>query len=340
MVSLLLLLLLAVVVFDNVIAWTPFRWHVHTALGTRSKHSGSLSSSRIFRSVALNLAAAGGAETVGEYATLLADIKRTMPAGSVVVIKYGGHAMENEEAKRQFCEDIGVLCRTGVLPVIVHGGGPQIAKMLNSLSIESRFENGLRVTDEKTMEVAQMVLCGSINKEIVGKISMQDGVRGAIGLCGLDAGLIKAKVKDPALGLVGEPSSVNTKIVQDLLSLKLVPVIAPVGCNEVGGTALNINADTAAGAVAEALKADRLLLLTDIVGVLDKDKKLIEVISSSGFKKLTGDGTISGGMIPKLETAVQAVEAGVKVVSIMDGRVKYCILRALSGEVFGTRIVK
>jgi acetylglutamate kinase len=278
-----------------------------------------------------------------EYDGILAGIRKSTPAGSVVVIKYGGHAMENEEAKKQFCEDIGALCRTGVLPVIVHGGGPQIAKMLANLKIESRFENGLRVTDAATMEVAQMVLCGSINKEIVGKISGQEGVRGAVGLCGLDSQLIKAKVKNPTLGLVGEPSTVNTDIIKDLLALKLVPVIAPVGCNEKDGTALNINADTAAGAVAEALKADRLLLLTDIVGVLDKEKKLIETIPSTGptsLKALTADGTITGGMIPKLETGVQAVEAGVKVVSIMDGRVKFCILRALSGEVFGTRIVK
>lgn len=284
---------------------------------------------------------AGGSNS--EYDGILAGIRKSTPAGSVVVIKYGGHAMENEEAKKQFCEDIGALCRTGVLPVIVHGGGPQIAKMLANLKIESRFENGLRVTDAATMEVAQMVLCGSINKEIVGKISGQEGVRGAVGLCGLDSQLIKAKVKNPALGLVGEPSTVNTDIIKDLLALKLVPVIAPVGCNEQDGTALNINADTAAGAVAEALKADRLLLLTDIVGVLDKEKKLIETIPSAGptsLKALTADGTITGGMIPKLETGVQAVEAGVKVVSIMDGRVKYCILRALSGEVFGTRIVK
>lgn len=291
----------------------------------------------------LRLEAAGGAAGDAAYASLLAGVRQATPAGSVVVIKYGGHAMENDQAKAQFCEDIGALCRTGVLPVIVHGGGPQIAKMLESLHIESRFENGLRVTDAATMAVAQMVLCGSINKEIVGRISGQEGVRGALGLSGLDSGLIKAKIKDPKLGLVGEPSAVNTKLIQDLLSLKLVPVIAPVGCNEEGGTALNINADTAAGAVAEALKADRLLLLTDIVGVLDKNKKLIETIPSTGptsLKALTADGTITGGMIPKLETGVQAVEAGVKVVNIMDGRVKNCILEALSGKVFGTRIVK
>lgn len=280
------------------------------------------------------------ASTDAEYTALLSNVKKATPSGNVVVIKYGGHAMENDEAKKNFCEDIAALCRTGILPVIVHGGGPQIKKMLDTLKLESVFVQGLRVTDAKTMEVAQMVLCGSINKEIVGRISMQEGVNGAIGLCGLDAKLIRAKVKNPELGLVGEPTQVNAKVIRELLSIKLIPVIAPVGCNEDGGGSLNINADTAAGAVAEALKANRLLLLTDIVGVLDKNKVLIESIKSSAFASLTADGTISGGMIPKLETAVQAVDAGVGTVSIMDGRVKHCVLKALSGEQFGTQIVK
>jgi len=260
--------------------------------------------------------------------------------------------MENDELKRLFCEDIGELCRAGILPVIVHGGGPQIQKMLTSLAIESKFVQGLRVTDAKTMEVAQMVLCGSINKDIVGMISMQTGVRGAVGLCGLDGKLIQArplvkkmideKGKEVAvdLGLVGDPTMINTKMILDLLSINMIPVIAPVGLNEVGGGSLNINADTAAGAVAEAIKANRLLLLTDIVGVLDKEKQLIETIQSTRLHELVADGTISGGMIPKLETATQAVEAGVGAVSIMDGRVRHCILKALSGEIFGTQIVK
>ena len=279
--------------------------------------------------------------------------------------------MENDELKKLFCEDIGELCRTGVLPVIVHGGGPQIQKMLTSLAIESKFIQGLRVTDPKTMEVAQMVLCGSINKDIVGMISMQSGVRGAVGLCGLDGKLIQAKPlvkkmidekgKEVAVdlglvhlfhdshhlltysftqSLVGDPTMINTKMILDLLSINMIPVIAPVGLNEQGGGSLNINADTAAGAVAEAIKANRLLLLTDIVGVLDKDKQLIESIQSTRLHELVSDGTISGGMIPKLETATQAVEAGVGAVSIMDGRVRHCILKALSGEVFGTQIVK
>lgn len=289
--------------------------------------------------------------TSEDVISLMSLVKKSNPTGSVVVIKYGGHAMENDELKKFFCEDIAELCRAGIFPVVVHGGGPQIAKMLNSLSIESQFIQGLRVTDAKTMEVAQMVLCGSINKEIVGLISSQSDIRGAIGLCGLDANLIKAeKVRKTSkdangvetaidLGLVGEPVSVNSGLLQDLLAAKLVPVVAPIGTGE-GGSSLNINADTAAGAVAEALKASRLLLLTDVTGVLDKNKVLIETIKSSSLGTLVADGTISGGMIPKLETATAAVEKGVGAVSIMDGRVRHCILRALSGQAFGTSIIQ
>jgi len=185
---------------------------------------------------------------------ILSRVETNLPKGSVVVVKYGGHAMEDFELATYFCEDIAELCRLNILPVIVHGGGPQIAKTLKSLEIESKFVNGLRVTDPKTMEVAQMVLCGTINKNIVGMISSQKDIKGALGLCGLDCNLLVAKVKQPELGLVGEPLRVNTKLITDLLSLGIVPVIAPVGCNEDGGGSLNINADTAAGAVAEALK--------------------------------------------------------------------------------------
>lgn len=259
--------------------------------------------------------------------------------------------MENDELKQFFCEDIAALSKVGIFPIVVHGGGPQIAKMLSSLNIESKFVQGLRVTDAKTMEVAQMVLCGSINKEIVGRISAQEGVRGAVGLCGLDAGLIKADivrkvVKDENgveqvldFGLVGDPTEVNVDLLRDLIGLRLVPVIAPIGSG-VNGRSLNINADTAAGSVAEALKADRLLLLTDVTGVLDKQKQLIASVTSSSLATLVADGTITGGMIPKLETAAESVARGVGAVSIMDGRVRHCVLRALSGEVFGTRVVK
>ena len=272
--------------------------------------------------------------------SLLSSVATNTPVGSVVVVKYGGHAMENDDAKKNFCEDIASLCSVGIMPVIVHGGGPQIKKMLNILGVESTFLNGLRVTNQQTMDVAQMVLCGSINKDIVRRISSLDGVRGAVGLSGIDSELIKAKVKDPALGLVGEPTVVAADVIKDILNMKLVPVIAPVGCDELDSKALNINADTAAGAVAEALQADRLLLLTDIVGVLDKDKNLIEEIRGmERFQSLCNDGTISGGMIPKLETAVQATQNGVGVVSITDGREKNCVLKALSGTTFGTKIL-
>ncbi len=271
--------------------------------------------------------------------SLLSSVAANTPPGSVVVVKYGGHAMENDEAKKNFCEDIAALCSVGIMPVIVHGGGPQIKSMLGTLGVESTFLNGLRVTDQQTMDVAQMVLCGSINKDIVRRISSLDGARGAVGLSGIDSKLIKAKVKDPALGLVGEPTGVAADVIKDILSINLVPVIAPVGCDELDNKALNINADTAAGAVAEALQADRLLLLTDIVGVLDKDKELIaEIRGPDRFRSLCDDGTISGGMIPKLETAVQATQRGVGVVSITDGREKSCVLKALSGDTFGTKI--
>lgn len=276
-----------------------------------------------------------------EVETLLDQVKASNKKGTIVVIKYGGHAMENEELKELFCEDIADLYRhAGIVPVVVHGGGPQIAKMLKRLDVKSNFVDGLRVTDDATMEVAQMVLCGSINKEISGRISNKPGVKGAVGLAGLDSGIIKGTQKDQKLGLVGEPRSVNADIIRGLVELGIIPVIAPIGMDMDGGQSLNINADTAAGAVAEALQADVFLLLTDIVGVLDKDKQLIEQIPSSSLGALKDDGTISGGMIPKLETAAQAVEAGVGVVSIMDGRERHCILRALSGKKFGTLIKK
>ena len=213
---------------------------------------------------------------------ILKKVEKNIPRGSVVVIKYGGHAMEDFELAKYFCEDIADLCRIGILPVVVHGGGPQIARTLKSLEIVSTFVNGLRVTDDKTMEVAQMVLCGTINKNIVGRriplvifrsltdhertagmISKQTGIRGAIGLSGLDSKLIVAKVKQPELGLVGEPMEVNSKLIKDLLALQIVPVIAPVGFNIDGSGSLNINADTAAGAVAEGLKVLSSYLLLE-----------------------------------------------------------------------------
>eukprot|EP00981_Chlorochromonas_danica_P003467 scaffold654_cov207-Ochromonas_danica.AAC.52 len=276
-----------------------------------------------------------------EYKSLVERVKQNVKPGSVVVIKYGGHAMDNEALKELFLEDVAELYRTvGVTPVIVHGGGPQIAQMLTTLNVPSQFVDGLRVTDTATMDVAQMVLCGSINKQLVRRISSKKGVKGAVGLSGLDSKLIEASIKDPKLGLVGEPSRVNTELIHGLVQLGYIPVIAPVGYNIDGSGSLNCNADTAAGAVAEALKANVFLLLTDIVGVLDKEKKLIENLSVARVQELRADGTIFGGMIPKLETATRAVEAGVGAVSIMDGRIEHGILRALSGEKFGTVIHK
>lgn len=207
-----------------------------------------------------------------DVASLIEKVKSVVKKGSTIVIKYGGHAMENDELRQGFCEDIGALCRIGIIPIVVHGGGPQIEKMLKSLNVESKFVLGLRVTDAQTMQIAQMVLCGSINKDIVRTISNQPGVRGAIGLSGLDCNLVKAKVLeksivDPAtgesklidLGLVGEPYEVNVSIIKDLINLSLVPIIAPVGSGG-AGQSLNINADTSAGAIAEALQV-RLLVI-------------------------------------------------------------------------------
>ncbi|KAJ1420716.1 acetylglutamate kinase [Ochromonadaceae sp. CCMP2298] len=273
-----------------------------------------------------------------DTAALLEGVTKTHPKGTVVVIKYGGHAMEDAALRDIFYADVAALYKSGLVPVLVHGGGPQIAQMLKTLNVPTQFVDGLRVTDKATMDVAQMVLCGSINKEISSSISRK-GVQ-TVGLSGLDAGLILGRKKDPRLGLVGEPVSVNAPLLRSLLAAGLVPVIAPVGTDEDQGGALNINADTAAGAVAEALSADVFLLLTDIAGVLDKDKRLLQHIPASSLQALKADGTITGGMIPKLETAAQAVGAGVGEVAIMDGRVPHCILRALSGEVFGTKVSK
>lgn len=278
-------------------------------------------------------------------ADLMENVKKNVPENSVVVIKYGGHAMENPEAAKFFCEDVAELSRCGISPVIVHGGGPMIKAMLGQLNVTSNFVDGLRVTDAKTMEVVQMVLCGTVNKNIVASISAQPGVRGAVGLGGMDGCLIQATPISDKLGQVGSPTEVNADVLRDILGIKMIPVIAPVGVQKtsIGGTAdctpLNINADTAAGAVAKAVNARALLLMTDITGVLDKDKNLIPKMSSNAFEKFKADGTITGGMIPKLETASEVVNSGVGEVSILDGRERYALLKALSGEDFGTKIV-
>ncbi|QZP08846.1 acetylglutamate kinase [Caenibius sp. WL] len=257
-------------------------------------------------------------------------------AGRTFVVKYGGHAMGDPEAARDFAEDIVLLKAVGINPVVVHGGGPQIGAMLKKLGVESTFIDGLRVTDKATAEVAEMVLSGAINKELVSWIANAGGK--ALGISGKDAGLVTATkvtrtTKDPGsnieqaidLGFVGEPSQVDTTILETAGSAGMIPVVAPIGAGEDGHT-YNINADTMAGAIAAALGAARLFLLTDVPGVLDKEKNLLTDLRPGDVERLKADGTITGGMIPKLETCVHAVEAGCEAAVILDGRVPHAML--------------
>jgi len=257
-------------------------------------------------------------------------------AGRTFVIKYGGHAMGDAELARLFANDIVLLKQVGIHPVVVHGGGPQIGLMLDRLRIQSEFVDGLRVTDAETVEIVEMVLSGSINKQIVTAINAAGGT--AIGLSGKDGNLIQAtrlrrrsrdsdsnieKILD--LGFVGEPRQVNPQLLTALEQSGMIPVIAPIGVGPAGET-YNINADTAAGAIAAAIGAARLLLLTDVVGVLDENSELISDLKVSEARTLIADGTVSGGMIPKLETCIQAVEGGVDASVILDGRVPHAML--------------
>jgi acetylglutamate kinase len=256
-----------------------------------------------------------------------------------VVVKYGGHAMGEENAARSFARDIVLLEQTAINPVVVHGGGPQIGEMLKRLGIKSEFAAGLRVTDAATIEIVEMVLAGSINKQIVGFINEAGGK--AVGLCGKDGNMVVARkasrtVVDPGsriekivdLGFVGEPEKVDVTVLNQILGRELIPVLAPVAAAAAGGT-YNVNADTFAGAIAGALKAKRLLLLTDVPGVLDKSKQLIKQLSMDDARRLIADGTISGGMIPKVETCIYALEAGVEGVVILDGKVEHAVLLEL-----------
>ena len=257
----------------------------------------------------------------------------------IVVVKYGGHAMGQEQTARDFANDIVLLEQTAINPVVVHGGGPQIAAMLKKLGIKSEFVDGLRVTDQSTVEIVEMVLAGSINKQIVGYINAAGGK--AIGLCGKDGNMVIARkvtrtVVDPDsniekivdLGFVGEPEKVDLTVLNHVLGKEMIPVLAPVAAAAGGGT-FNVNADTFAGAIAGALKAKRLLLLTDVPGVLDKDKNLIEELSVADARRLIADGTISGGMIPKVETCIYALDQGVEGVVIMDGKIPHAVLLEL-----------
>lgn len=263
-------------------------------------------------------------------------------AGKTIVVKYGGHAMGDERVAHDFARDIVLLKQVGINPIVVHGGGPQIGKMLERLKIKSQFIDGLRVTDGDTVQIVEMVLSGSINKEIAAAINHAGGL--AVGLSGKDANLIVARKltrtrRDPDsniervldLGFVGEPVGVNPKILDAFAKSDIIPVIAPIGVGREGET-YNINADTVAGAVAAATRATRLLLLTDVRGVLGKDKRLIANLSVEEARRLIADGTVSGGMIPKVETCLDAVVNGVEGAVILDGRVSHAILLEIFTE--------
>ncbi|MCF6302332.1 MAG: acetylglutamate kinase [Devosiaceae bacterium] len=271
--------------------------------------------------------------------------------GKTVVVKYGGHAMGDKELGQAFARDVALLKQSGVNPVVVHGGGPQIGAMLSKMGVQSRFEGGLRVTDKETIEIVEMVLAGSINKQIVSLIN-REGER-AVGLSGKDGNLLFAKKTlktsiDPEsnierivdLGFVGEPIGVDRAVLDQMAKADLIPVIAPVAPGRDGET-YNINADIFAGAVAGALQAERLLFLTDVPGVLDKQGNLIDQLSVAQAKDLMTDGTISGGMIPKVETCIEAIKQGVNGVVILNGKVAHAVLIELFTDYgAGTLIVR
>ena len=260
--------------------------------------------------------------------------------GKTIVVKFGGHAMGDAPAMDRFARDIVLMKQCGVQPVVVHGGGPQIGQMLERLAIKSEFVDGLRVTTADTVEVVEMVLAGSINKRIVSAINAQGGK--AVGLCGKDANLIvcekalKRKMDPDSniekvldLGFVGEPVEVNPRVLEVFLESDFIPVVAPVGAGRTAGETFNINADTAAGAIAGAMKAKRLMLLTDVQGVKDKDGEVLTDLSRADIQRLIADGTIAGGMIPKVETALYGIEQGVEAAVILDGRTPHGVLLEL-----------
>jgi acetylglutamate kinase len=270
-------------------------------------------------------------------------------SGETFVIKYGGHAMGDEKPAASFARNVVLLKQVGINPVVVHGGGPQIGQMLDRLKIQSSFVDGLRVTDQATVEIVEMVLAGSINKQVVTAINQAGGL--AIGLSGKDGRLIEARKltrtrRDPDsniekaldLGFVGEPARINPSILHTLTKSDIIPVVAPIGVGEDGQT-YNINADTSAGAIAAALGASKLVMLTDVPGVLDAERKLISELTPRRARELIRQGAISGGMIPKVETCLEAVEQGVKAAHILDGRVENVLLLEIFTEAgVGTKI--
>ena len=262
--------------------------------------------------------------------------------GRTFVVKYGGHAMGDPELAKDFAEDVVLLRAVGINPVVVHGGGPQIGAMLKKLGVESRFVDGLRVTDKATADVAEMVLSGAINKELVRWIAGAGGK--AVGISGKDGGLVTARkvsrtTRDPDshiekvvdLGFVGEPARIDTTLIETLCAAGMIPVIAPIAPGADGAT-YNINADTMAGAIAAALGAARLFLLTDVAGVLDRDGNLLPDLQPGDIARLQAEGAITGGMIPKLETCIHAVEAGCEAAVVLDGRVPHAMLLEIFTE--------
>ncbi|UWR11972.1 acetylglutamate kinase [Sulfitobacter mediterraneus] len=259
-------------------------------------------------------------------------------ADATVVIKLGGHAMGSDEAMQEFARDVTLMRQIGVNPVVVHGGGPMINAMLKRLDIQSEFVDGKRVTDAATMEVVEMVLSGLVNARIVQAITEQGGR--AVGLSGKDSGLILCESENPALGLVGKPSKVDPRVLRDLADKGIIPVIAPLGMGANGET-FNINGDTAAGAIASALKADRLLLLTDVAGVKNGDGEVLTELTPDQIRDMVADGTIAGGMIPKTETALAAIDGGVRAAVIIDGRApNACLLELFTEHGAGSIIRK
>ncbi|MFY0681710.1 MAG: acetylglutamate kinase [Thalassovita sp.] len=250
--------------------------------------------------------------------------------GAVVVVKFGGNAMGDDDAMAEFARDMVLMRQVGVNPVVVHGGGPMINAMLDKLGIQSEFVRGKRVTDKATVEVVEMVLAGMVNKRIVQAINDEGGR--AVGISGKDDKLMVCHADDPELGFVGKPVEMNVQVIRDLYDAGIIPVIAPVGTGQNDNETFNVNGDTAAGAIAGALQADRLLLLTDVSGVKDSSGEVVTELTPEKVREFIADGTIAGGMIPKTETALAAIEAGVRAVVIQDGRVPNACLLELFTE--------
>lgn len=258
-------------------------------------------------------------------------------SGAIVVVKFGGNAMGDEAAMADFARDIVLMRQVGINPVVVHGGGPMINDLLKKLGIQSKFVRGKRVTDKATVEVVEMVLTGLVNKRIVQAI-MDEGGR-AVGLSGKDDDLMVCEPDDPELGFVGRPVEMNVQVLRDLFAAGIIPVVAPVATGMNANETFNVNGDTAAGAIAGALKADRLLLLTDVSGVKDETGAVVTELSPAQVREMTEKGVIAGGMIPKTETALEALEKGVRAVVILDGRVpNACLLELFTEHGAGSMI--